>query len=626
MFNLSWTHSIWLWGLLAAPLLFYFLLTQLQVVRKSIPSIHLWFDSSTKEHQEPKPLRFRDILSALCFTLTFCFLLIALAGPQFQTSSTRSLDRIHFFLDLSASMNAVGKRGRTRFDRAINRIKRLADQASDTARWKITTIGPPWKTTSGSPADMVKFCQEISPSQLAIDLNKQLDPSTATNTRKTQNNLSKLEEDQWMSVVLTDQYRVHDKYPRHPRKINKTRKRLSSFTQFHWIPIGTSRRNYGIVNAHSQRDEETVQIILETIYFGPEKETATLELFIGDKQPDQARRIQMEPNRLHPVNMTFPAEKVQRKDVVQVRITGKKTDHFQIDNRVWLTPKQAYPISVRSAGHLPEHFRRWLRSENIRITPSENQKSNPDFIITKQRKSQQDRKKKVPSVVIPDLDSSPEQTEPDQNVQDIWAENHRLTRNVSMENIRVQNVPVFKRKFVDKKYIIPLIQTDRGPLVVLDARTPEQVLFSFYPFQQENNSGSNWSFHPNNPSFVVFWRNVISFYSPWRISMNQPLVYWKTGEIPVKGNRTNNRNPEIRRHAQFVGFDRVSLANGTIPFPRNLMSRYESDLRAPDFSNDWQTVQKREVTTVTKNSYVELSIWIGLGCLLAGIMVMKERY
>lgn len=617
IFGVEWFYPAWLLGLLLAPVVFYLILTFLGQKRTTFPSIRFWSSSASSPSSDRSSPHWKHIISALCFTLFFCGLLLGLASPYHTETNSIPMGNLHIYLDLSASMNAKGASG-PRFQTALQKIENLTKKSGKQARWKATTIGPPWKTREGSPEEILNFLRQFSPSHRGMNIWRQF----SSLQEETESNAS------WKSVLITDQNDTattpesNDESPSSPANPNSNSSYENSEqlrTKTEIISVGDPQPNYGFVSTHSLMEKDHLVVIAEVFFVGESPKTVPIRLNFNTDEIIKTKTIELPPGKKRPVRFKLSPDQLTKTSPVRIRIPDSPEDALALDNQIVLVPRQNYPVFLDPHGKLPEYFLRWLDTEQTQISQRPRNHSFPPSIRLFYGESPPDKNpKNGPKIIItPGINNQSTKSRKRVDITNAWVQSHPLTRNVSLQGIKFFDVTPVRIESTPEKEAIPIIQSDQGALATYQ-ESPAKLRFYFDPFQKKNTGGTNWSVHPDNPSFVIFWKNIFSYFSPWNIKTNTPLVSWKTGELPVRNDAPNRLLEKLKKRSSNVGYNTVNRENTTIQFPRNLLSISETDLRPPKSEDSLKTVLEHSQQTKTIHSYRAYVIWPAFLLFLAG--------
>ena len=474
-----WPAGLAFLGLLPAILVLYFL--KLRRTVKVVSSTWLW-KRTLDEYRVNRPFqKFQNQL--LLWLQLAALLLLAFAVARPVIESRRKETGIHIFLvDNSASMSAR-EGAKTRLDLAKEFVRRMARTTKGSDRLAVVAF-----------SDRVQVACPLTVERAAVLRGVDAILPTHRPTR--------IEEAWQTALSIARGFDASDLYLVSDGGFRQLKALTEANANVHYVPIGTSSDNLGIVHLETRFDEEsrkTIEVFARLTNRRATDAQATVELRINDRLVD-AQQVTLKAETDRGVIFERP---VSEEGMVEVRITG--TDALAADNVAWIPLRSLETVRVALVGEenvfLKNAFTNDSRVELTAIPPA-------DYAKLKGQLGE------IDLVVFDGVDPGPlergsylffgtvptgwkEGAELKDPVFKTWNEEHALTRYVNFNTLHVGK----GRSFEPPGWAPVLLSSDQGPILAAGERGGVRVAALAFRVLD-----SDW---PMRVSYPLFIANVL---------------------------------------------------------------------------------------------------------------------
>jgi len=336
----SFLSSWWLGPLLFATLIpplviFYFL--KLRRPALQVPSLVLWQQVLNDNRVNSPFQKFKKNLLLLLQLLLLIALILAAMMP-FWHAGAADAHRIPILVDVSASMGATDKSGRSRLDLAVEQIEQIVENLKSDQRVSIIAYGrtarqiAPFTNNKRLLRDALR---NLAVQDVSSDMTDALRMTEAMARKEAFEQVILLSDGNLPARSSGDDgYRIH--------QVNFA---LPFDIDFRKLPAAGP--NLGITAINARRAGEGAWDVLVTIErsadtAGAEARTAVIELW-QDGERKQRDDVALSPGRAQRMLFRVSAEKSTR---IEVKLAPDSFDALASDNVVYLDLKQARPLFV----------------------------------------------------------------------------------------------------------------------------------------------------------------------------------------------------------------------------------------------------------------------------------------
>lgn len=545
-----------LWFLLGGPVYFFLLLQARRLSPLSVPSLLPWRD--VPEGQLSEILSRPDLrlwLPALLATLALCGTITAAAGPYLSHASPRP---VQIFLDRSASMQAVNAAGTSRYEQVLEELENLGESGPVEREWNIVFMPRKQNENLSGPFEEIRTpLIQTSPADVALSDNR-LKEIVRTSRREP-----------YEQILVTD--RVLSFAPEEEQNLHRIRSDIHP-------------ENTGIISLHGARDENQLHLFPALFHSGVERREVSLTARPAEGNEEKVLdtvRVSLEPNKMTNAELSLSLPTEAPVEPLQISIKPAGNDGLRVDDTVYTAPANMYDLVPGLSGEPPELLEALLASLDG-VSALDGQGADPDFLVLYRPDSLPSgpRPPDRPVVVIRPAPGASPVPYRDRNMNfspgSFHIHAHEITSDVHARALRVRGRPF---DHPEDPAMVPLISGSEDPLVMLRDTQPPAIFFSFDPFEQEpGERESNFLFDVvPRTSAVILFQNIIHYLSPWNLDRSGDLVHWKTTRIPFRSDRNVNWNPE-EHPPERAGISWIETPQVSGPYPRNLLSRAETDL------------------------------------------------
>lgn len=319
-----WPAGLAFLGLLPAVLILYFL--KLRRTVKVVSSTWLW-KRTLDEYRVNRPFqKFQNQL--LLWLQLAALLLLAFAVARPAIESRRKETGIHIFLvDNSASMSAR-EGAATRLDLAKDFVRRMARAAKAGDRLAVVAF-----------SDRVQVACPLTSERASIL--RGLDGIGPTHRP------TRIEEAWQTALSIARGFDASDLYLVSDGGFRQLKALTEANANVHYVPIGTTRDNLGIVHLETRLDEEshkTLEVFARLTNRRATPARASVELRINDRLVD-AQQVTLNPESDRGVIFERP---ISEEGMAEVRIAG--SDALAADDVAWIPLRSLETVRVALVG------------------------------------------------------------------------------------------------------------------------------------------------------------------------------------------------------------------------------------------------------------------------------------
>lgn len=601
--------NLWFLAIIPAIVILYFL--KLLRKPKIVSSTYLW-KRALEQYKVNRPFqKFQNQLLLWLQLLILTFLVFSAARPFIDAPETTT--GIHIFLvDQSASMNTK-EDNVTRLDLAKTFLRNAIEnkRGSD----KMSIIGFSDRSFVYSPMTaekekLLKDAQEILPSKRP----------------------TRIQEAWQMALSIARQYDASDIYIVSDGGFGSLDQLTQAHATVHYIPIGASQNNLGIVHLEARRENEStkqIEVFARVKNCSTSAKTTHVQLFLNDRLVD-AQEITISG---YEENGVIFKRSPQDEGLIEARIAQE--DDFILDNRAWIPLK-------------PTNLVRVILVANENLFLKKNLSSHPQVELTCLTHEEfKNLKGQIPEndLIVFDnfsmkdlsrgnylfINSAPEIegfTSPQQvaNPQIVkWDSEHALARFINFGTLHVAKAKIYSQP----PWMKTLLTTEKGALISEGERSGRRIAIVSFQILD-----SDW---PMRVSFPLFIANAIRWASIEENLSLEKIVH--TGEpltIPIPlgaetGTISTPTGKEVHANSKERSFTlsdtdepgpyrvKWSGRNKDFLYTINLLDLQESTINVPPevLMGDYRLLGKNESRIVRKE------LWKWLAILAVGFLLLE---
>lgn len=465
--SLLWPAALGLLAFVPGIILLYFL--KLRRNPRVVSSTYLW-KRALDPYRVNRPFeKFRNQLLLWLQILALLFLIFAAGRPLIETSLSRS--NIHIFLvDHSASMSML-EDGRPRLELAKAQLR----QAIGSKR-------------TGDRMMIIAFSDRTHVACPLTDDSQRL--LAALDTIRPTNRPTRVR-DAWQTALsVARQFDHSDIYIVSDGGFEPLDQLTEAHATVHYVPIGTSSDNVGVVHLETRRNEERqIEVFARLMNRRGAPVNALVELYVNDRLVD-AKRVEIPKGGEKGLIFQRPAHE---EGLAEVRLAEK--DGFALDNRGWIPLASAETIRVLLIGEENLFLRQvFLMNPDVELsTLTSVPEALPaaDLVVFNAVPPRQLGRGTF-------LLFGAETGDPIENPMITrWDQEHPLTQFVAFSSVHAARAVAVKRE----PWMKPIVWADRAPLISVGEKGDQRVVSVAF-----NLNDSDW---PLRASFPLFVSNLV---------------------------------------------------------------------------------------------------------------------